>query len=379
MPLCKDSNLHRTPAFLFSQLWIAALVLSMVLAGCSVAAEMAPTATLLPTASPTPRPTASPTHTPLPLPSPTAPPPSPTSPPPTLTETPAPTLTPTRFGVIRSRQRVNVRRGPGVDFATFESLAPGTEVQVISQNADATWYSIMLDNEDEGWVRADLLFIEAAPTPSPTASPAADSNTPPAAATEGGLPVFHAPIVDIGAIHLTATALDSRSALTASAPENAPDSASAATVPSASEDIIEVPTRAANASRSGVDVFAFCDDSSYNIASPTNLSAGSSIEIFWAWFATSDDYLRQHIANASHELRVNGLRIANVDQFRLPPVTRGRDRVVYWYVPFGPLEAGDYLITYRVTWQTAITDGYKSFGPGTATEFEEESCNFVVR
>lgn len=367
MPLRKDFNLHRTPAFSFSWLWSAALVLSMVLAGCGAAAEMTPTATPLPAASPTPRPTASPTHTPLPLPSPTPTRPSPTSPPATLTETPAPTFTPTRFGVIRSRQRVNVRRGPGVDFATFESLAPGTEVQVIRQNADATWYSVMLDNEAEGWVRADLLFIEDTPMPSPTA------------ATEGGLPVFHAPIVDMDVIHLTATALDSRSASPAAVPENARDSASDAADPPGSDDIIEAPTRAANAPRSGVDVFAFCDDSSYNIAPPTNLSSGSSIEIFWAWFATSDDYLRQHIANASHELRVNGLRIANVDQFRLSPVTRGRDRVIYWYVPFGPLEAGDYRITYRVTWQTAITDGYNSFGPGTATEFEAESCNFVVR
>lgn len=336
------------------------MVLLMALSGCAAAAEMTPTAAPSPTASPT----ASPTHTPLPQPSPTPTrlTPSPTSPPPTLTDTPAPTFTPTRFGVIRSRQRVNIRRGPGVDSATFESLAPGTEVQIIGQNADATWYSIRLDNADEGWVRADLLSIEAAP-PLPTASP------PPIAAADSNAPLmFHAPIVDVNATHLTATALDSPST-----------SATAAPGPPVSDDIIEVPTRAANAPRSGVDVFAFCNDSSHNIAPPTNLSAGSSIEIFWAWFATSDDYLRRHIANANHELRVNGRRIANVDQFRRPPVASGRDRVVYWYVPFGPLEAGDYQITYRVTWRTAITDGYNSFGPGTATESEDESCDFVVR
>ena len=272
-------------------------------------------------------------------------------------------------------------------------------MQIIGQSADAAWYSIKLENGDEGWVSADLLFIEDTPTPFPTASPNAAATFPetasPAAtidnesltlspATASNEPlVFEVPIVDIDSIHFTATALVSSAASAAATPENtvaaAEDSASDAASPPASDDVIEVPTRSANAPRSGVDVFAFCNDSRHGIAPPTNLSAGSSIEIFWAWFATTDAYLRQHTANASHELRVNGRRIANVDQFRRPPVTRGRDRVVYWYVPFGPLEAGDYLITYRVTWQNAITDGYDSFGPGTATEFEEESCNFVVR
>jgi len=145
-----------------------------------------------------------------------------------------------------------------------------------------------------------------------------------------------------------------------------------------SGDSVEVPTRSANV-RTGVDVFAFCNNNAYGIAQPTNLTAGSSIEIFWAWFARTDEQLNQHINNATHELRVNGTQIANVNQFRQPTITREGDRAAYWYVPFGPLVAGEYLITYRVTWGTTITDGYSFYGPGTSTEFEEESCNFIVR
>lgn len=333
----------------------------MILAGCGTAAVSTPT-DVLPTASPTDRPTASPTDTLRPpSPTPTARlTPSPTSPPPTATETSSPTAAPTLFGVIRSRQRVNVRRGPGVDFAIFESLAPGAGVQVVGQNEAATWYSVKLESGGEGWVRADLLFMETAAAVAETAPPSAAVDDESPTAESDAPPMSDAPIVDLDLIYLTATALVSDAA-------------------PASDEAIEAPTRSANARRSGVDVFAFCNDGSHGIAPPTNLRAGSSIEIFWAWYATTDAYLRQHIANASHELRVNGRRIANVDQFRLPARTQGRNRVIYWYVPFGPLAAGDYSITYRVTWQNAISDGYESFGPGTATEFEEESCDFAAR
>ncbi len=380
--------------FSFNRLLIAAFALSMMLAGCRNAAE--PTPIPSPTASPTSRPTASPTDTPQPSPS-----SSPTdtltpSPTPTATKTPTPTFTPTVFGIVRSQQRVNVRGGPGVNFEVYDSLVPGTGVQVIGQDDDGNWYNIKLENEDEGWVSASLLLLEDAATSSPnaTASPAvspasrasgtsggetsADIPAPQAAATDDEFLVFNVPVVDIDAIHLTATMLVSRPSATAAAT----DSQQIAGQPPAEEDsdeAIEAPTRPANAIRQGVDVFAFCDDSAYGFPPPTDLAAGSTIEIFWAWFASTEAYLRQHIANARHELRVNDVRIANVDQFRHPSLTRGRDRVVHWYVPFGPLEAGEYRITYRVTWETVISDGYDSFGPGTATEFEEESCGFAVR
>ena len=352
--------MHSTSAFSFKRLWVAALILSLVLAGCgSPAAEPPPTAP----PSPAPSPTAHPTSTPPPSPTPTlSPTPSPTAPPPTLTRTPTATLTPIVFGEIRSRQRVNVRKGPGVDFSTFETLPSGSEVQVIGQNEDGTWHSIKLDNGDEGWVRADLLFIDR-PTPSPTAW-----------ATEDPVdeaPMAEAPIVDLESVYFTATALANGSA--------SAENAAATATPPAADNSIEVPTRPADIPRSGVDVFAFCDDSRHGIDPPPPLAAGSTIEIYWAWYASTDAYLQQHIDNASHELRVNDVRIANVDQFRQPAITRGRNRILHWYVPFGPLEAGDYLITYRVAWRTAISDGYESFGPGTDTEFEEESCRFVAR
>ena len=431
------------------------VILSLMIVACDPAQntveDIAPTATLLPIVSRTPRLTATPIPTRTPLPTFTYT-PSPTTPPPTATNTLAPTTTPTIVGIIQSLQRVNIRNGPGVDYDAFASLPPGTGVQIIGQNAEGTWYNIRMEDGDEGWVVARLLFIEDTPTPFPTATASPDLTalflgTPLPTAIIGGGTVTPTPpgsvqtstpvggddlpdntdtpapnptstqplvpIVDFDSINLTATALVANFATPTTDPNpeptvrsislvtltptgedtfntpiprdlDAPTSIASAgsttnPTPTISGDSVELPTRSADAPRSGVDVFAFCNNNAYGIAKPTSLTTGASIEIFWAWFATNDEQLDQHVNNATHELRVNGTQVANVDQFRQSYVTQGGDRAVYWYVPFGPLEAGEYLITYRVTWQTAISDGYAFFGPGTSNEFEEESCNFVVQ
>lgn len=470
--LCKDFRLQTLIKQPPKRLFIVLLIVTLIASACGGGAEdadsqVAATATLLPIVSRTPRLTATlvPSRTALPTFTYT---PSPTTPAPTATNTLAPTATPTVVGIIQSLQRVNIRSGPGVDFSAFESLAPGTGVQVIGQNAEGSWYNIKLEDGEEGWIVSRLLFIEDTPTPfpTPTASPnltalflgtplptaiiggGTVTPTPPGAVQTstpvGGdeLPdntdtpapdasgtsslVVNVPVVDFDSINLTATALVGNFATQTPTEEgdeqtvqlvtltptsadtfNTPDprnldaptavlgevqltatqlavsagvsSTVRTPVPVISGESVEIPTRSADAPRTGIDVFAFCNNNAYGIAEPTNLTAGSSIEIYWAWFATSNDGLTQHVNNATHELRVNGTQIANVNQFRQDYIAQGGDRAVYWYVPFGPLETGEYLITYRVTWQTAITDGYAFYGPGTSTEFEEESCNFVVR
>ena len=326
----------------------------------------------------------------------------------THTATPAATSTPTVFALVRSQLRVNVRDGPGTDHLIVDILAPGSGVQIMSENEEGNWYQVKLDNGDLGWISARLLQLVNPPPTVASASaagPVTAASTAATAATDvedepiGAVPaadeaqaiseasgsksqlVVSVPIVDLESINLTATVLVANAASpipgVADAVTGATDEPAEPTRPAAAS--VEVPTRVPAAPRSGVDVFAFCNNPAYGIGAPSNLTDGSTIEIFWAWFASTDAYLRQHIANATHELRINGTQIANVNQYRSATRQRGSDQVVYWYVPYGPLAAGNYRITYRVTWRTAISDGYQSYGPGTDTEFEEESCNFVVR
>ncbi len=128
----------------------------------------------------------------------------------------------------------------------------------------------------------------------------------------------------------------------------------------------------------GVDVLAYCDDNSFNAPAPMNLAAGSTIDIYWVWYATSDPYIQDHLSAATYEIAINDVPIRNVDLYRLPTQNTGTDRVVYWYAPAGPLAAGEYEITYRVTWSQRIFDGYNFYGPGSSFAVEEGSCTFTV-
>lgn len=333
---------------------LTALLLVPWLAACQLPSQSAPTETPTLTPSDTPEPTATPTatHSPTATPTPTAT-LTPTATP-TPSNTPTPTATPTLYGIVNVRQRINVRSGPGTTFAAIAALSPGEGAPVIGQDEATGWYQVQLDDEETGWVSAALLLVET-PTPPITPVPPADYSL-----------LLDIPIVDLPAAHATATAIAEATVETA--------------VPSTTAASLPAPATAPAATpRHNVDVFAFCDDRSFGLPPPTGLTSGSTIRIFWGWFASSEALVWQHINNARHDLRVNGTAIADLDSYRLPPRQDGNQHVVYWYVPFGPLTAGTFDISYRVTWQRAISDGYARYGPDTAAEAEEESCSFVVR
>ena len=360
-----------------------ALLLCLLLSACSLDSLLASTATPLPSDTPLP-PTATGTATATATPTATATATFTSTATPSATATASPTATPTVFGVVRSARRANVRRGPGTSFGIITSLTPGSGVQILGVNDDEDWYRVRLEDDAEGWISQSLLQLhdglpatEAADGETLTLSgetrvvvELADGDS----AAEDGVLVFDVAIADADSMKLTATALVGAdlTSTAAAAPTEAAPIASA--TPSAT-----APSRPTEPPRLDVNVFAFCNDRAFGIGAPSDLTPGSTIKIYWAWFASTEAYLRDHMANATHELRVNGEAIGSVNQYRGNPGRSGSQHVVYWYVPYGPLAAGEYSITYRVTWRNAIQDGYASYGPGTSTEFEEESCNFVVR
>ena len=163
---------------------LAALALVLALsAACvaPVATPAPPTKTPKPTFTPTPAwtPTTQvfPTATPVP---PTATPeatatPAPTEVPPTATPIPAPRLT--------ANQTVNVRRGPGTNYAVIGSLSGGQSAEVTGKNPAGNWWQFDYSGQ-MGWVIGDLVTlsgdtgsiqvaqnIPAPPPPSPTPRP----------------------------------------------------------------------------------------------------------------------------------------------------------------------------------------------------------------
>lgn len=136
------------------------------------------TPSVTPSASVTPSPTLSPTTTNTPTDTPTVT--------PSITSTPRPTLPPTWtptiegaepiaapgtviLGVNNTSDAINVREGPGRDFARVAALGAGQEVQIIGRNDDGSWLQVRLEDDTEGWVLAELIRIQE-PGATPTQS-----------------------------------------------------------------------------------------------------------------------------------------------------------------------------------------------------------------
>jgi hypothetical protein len=128
----------------------------------------------------------------------------------------------------------------------------------------------------------------------------------------------------------------------------------------------------------GVDVLAYCDDRSFGSPPPTNLAAGSTIDVFWIWLAATRQQILDHLDAATYTVQLDGETL-DYRQFQGSIRQSSGQYMVDWYVRTEPLASGPHTITYRVTWSTAISDGSQSFGPGTGTPEETGSCTFNVR
>lgn len=372
------------------------------------------TLTLAPIVSLTPRFTATPVPTRTPLPTDTPIPPTETvSPTPSNTFTPSPT--PPVVAIIASLNTVNVREGPGVSFGAFIALPPGTRVEVLGQDVSGQWYNVQLEDGRDGWVSSTLLRLQETPTAIPTATPSPDltalalgtplptailgggtvTPTPPrsvvsptpiteTAVTEeaaGSVTPF-LPVIDVNSINLTATALAGGVIAPTPTTSGAVEATGSTSIPTPNPNATLAsggPT-AASSAQQGVDVLAYCSDPAYRTPPPNNLAAGSTVDVWWSWFAKTEQQVRDHIANAVYTVTLDGEPLENLNQYR-SSIRKQPDEnyYVYWYVPSQPLSAGQHEITYRVTWRSSITDGYGQFGPGTQTAEQSGTCTFTVR
>jgi Bacterial SH3 domain len=393
----------------------------LLLAGCTTPEQtqeqsLAPTNTLAVIVSMTPRFTATPMPSRTPLPTFTLT-PSDTPITPTPSNTPPPTATPPITGIVASLETVNVRNGPGINYTAIVALTPGTGVQVIATSSDGRWLNIRMEDGREGWIASSLLRINPTPTIFPTATPSPDFTalaqgtalptavlgggvitptpprsvvtpttvsdiqpTPAPAGDNATLPPL--PVIDVNAIQLTATAL----ALPSITPSFTPLPAESPTPTIPGVGVTFTPSTAGvgsegtNNSQSGVDVLAYCDNKNFGRPAPTNLNAGATIDVFWSWYVSETSLMQQHLDNVIYDVRVDGTALDNWRQFGTR-TRKGNDGnyYVFWYVPFGPLAAGQHTITYNVSWKAQITDGYDLFGPGTNRPSESGSCTFTVR
>lgn len=388
----------------------AVLVGALLLAGCSADApeQAVATLTLAPNVSRTPRFTATPIPSRTPLPTATFT-PSQTLIPPTPSDTPVPTATPPILGSVNSLQSINVREGPGVNFGALVALRPATRVEVLGTNNDGNWLNVRMEDGSEGWVLANLIRIQPTATPFPTLTSSPDltalaqgtslptalfgggtiTPTPPRSVAGASTPtailenanpatVEGLQLPNLEAINETATALAGGGLLPTTAAGGGEPLGGPTGGPLVTQAPTSSPVPGSVSSQRGVDVLAYCDNRALGAPPPNNLAAGSTIDVFWNWFASTRAQVEDHLEAATYTVTLDGQTL-DYRRFQGNIVQENGMYVVYWFVPSEPLEAGEHTITYRVTWSRQIFDGFESFGPGTAKPEETGTCTFIVR
>jgi uncharacterized protein YraI len=278
------------------------------------------TATLIPTVTPTP--TITPSVTPTV---------------PTSTPSDTPTITPTALvlGAINyTSPTANLRTGPGQRFPVVQSVKAGTALMVLAMNSSKDWYLVRLTEEGtEGWVSGGLVSAQALEAVTILSTEA---------------------YVQLTQAVETVAAGGSGSGNTITA--------------------IHPP---------GVvyknDVLAYCDNKT-NGEPRKSLTVGSTVTIYWSWYAKTADQLKQHIDNAEYDVRVDGQPLNNWRDF-LSSVVQTQDGrfYIYWYIPIGTPPPGEHKIDFKLTWKQQITDGFKNFGPGTSSESDAGSCVLTIK
>jgi hypothetical protein len=328
--------------------WIGALLLLVSATACGLnapgvatqvlALPTVPTNTLAPLITMTPRFTATPIPTSTLIPTATLP-ATATPAEPTASATPSPVpIIQVRGSVNDETRTVNLRRGPGRDFETVESVSGGTELTVIGVDQTGGWYFVVLEDGTEGWMAGEFVTV---------ASP-------------------------------TSVAVLSTADLTRRAVEPG-DVTVEGTV------VATVAPRRPQRN----DVLAYCDLPAFRATDGGKvLSAGDSVNIWWSWLAATPEQIQDHLDYSRYAVNVERLEdetwtmFRDLDNYAAYQTGVGRwsgNYAVYWYVPVGALEAGEYRVNYRVTWTQQVDDGEKTFGPGGDEELNSGTCAFEVR
>ncbi|MGQ9627453.1 MAG: SH3 domain-containing protein, partial [Anaerolineae bacterium] len=144
--------------------------------------------TVTPAISPTFTPALSPINTPTAkrtsAPKATAPPekPKPTSPSPPPTSARVPTVV---TATVISDLPLNLRAGPGTDYAKIGRLEKGTSLEVLARNERGDWLQVRLERGREGWVAAEYVQIAAEISSLPVAAGPPTPTLTPVSASEG--------------------------------------------------------------------------------------------------------------------------------------------------------------------------------------------------
>lgn len=123
-------------------------------------------------------------------------------------------------------------------------------------------------------------------------------------------------------------------------------------------------------------IFAECND--YPIANPGLVYDNDRVVLFWSWFARTPEQVQQFIDNAEFEVGYFGSNPFIQPVVRSPIQQRGANWWVFYTIDLGFVVPGSYRVQYGVRFNNQVDDGFQLYGPGTAVEEINSSCNFRV-
>lgn len=135
------------------------------------------------------------------------------------------------------------------------------------------------------------------------------------------------------------------------------------------------PTPGATPEPERIDILAYCRQKNVN---PPAVNTNDTVYVEWSWFVAREELMQQHLDNANYQVRLDGELLEDWERFGTELKRESGVWIIYWYYPVGQLAAGEHKVTYLLTWDEPISDGYEDFGPGTAIETNEGNCVFTV-
>jgi hypothetical protein len=122
-------------------------------------------------------------------------------------------------------------------------------------------------------------------------------------------------------------------------------------------------------------IFAECNG--YRMADPGLIYDTDEITVFWSWYASTEEQVREHIRYANYYVTYHDNVLNNVIRTDIQEI--GGDYWVFWYAQLGNRPPGYHHISLQTTWDLPITDGYSNFGPNTENPLLSGQCGFLIR
>ena len=112
--------------------------------------------------------------------------------------------------------------------------------------------------------------------------------------------------------------------------------------------------------------------------SPVSVKQHQPVIIWWRWDAKTADLVQDHLDAARYEIYLDGQRISSVRQTGIEYLSDKGWYRVSWFAEARVLTPGSHRTERYLSWDSKISDGWDTFGPGGDVETEWDYCDIIV-